>query len=180
VRRIAASIGLEKISQKPSSVGICFIGKRKFSEFISNYLIDKSGVVIDLETGQKIGEHTGIYHFTIGQKIPINDRYNTHKKSFFVAKKDPKENSLYVVRGTDHPALYHNTFYIEKPHWICEDKESTRNELVLDERYDFKFQHKHYQSGIKSLRRIKDLDKPIKYLVETKFNFRGITPGQVN
>ncbi len=121
-----------------------------------------------------MGEHYGIYHFTIGQKIPIGDKYNREKRAYFVARKDFKENKIYVVKGTDHPALYNNAFFIEKPHWICEDKESDRSELILDDKYDFKFQYKHYQSGIKSLKRIDD-----SYLVETKFNFRGITPGQV-
>lgn len=97
VKQIAATIGLGKISSKSSSVGICFIGKRKFSGFINNYLTKKVGCVIDLETGESLGEHEGIYHFTIGQRIPINERFNIRKIAYFVAKKNFQQNVLYVV-----------------------------------------------------------------------------------
>ena len=94
VREIAATIGLRKISKKKSSVGICFIGKRSFTDFIDQYLPKKSGIIIDIETDQPIGEHDGIHHYTIGQKI------KTEKNNgcvYFVAKKDISTQKIYAV-----------------------------------------------------------------------------------
>lgn len=34
VKHIAANSGLEKIAEKPESMGICFIGSRNFQDFI--------------------------------------------------------------------------------------------------------------------------------------------------
>ena len=95
VRLIAKEIGLERVSQKRSSTGICFIGKRNFSEFIDQYLVEKNGNIIDIETNSTVGEHKGIHHYTIGQKITIDKL--THRQ-YYVAKKDVTTQNLYVVR----------------------------------------------------------------------------------
>lgn len=181
VRALAKNIGLDKISTKSSSVGICFIGKRKFSDFIGGYLPERPGQIVDTESNAVLGEHAGIYMFTLGQRVPISDKVNRHKEPYFVAKKDLTTNTMFVVRGTDHPALYHNSFVVEKPHWICENKDlSGSDSILLDERYQFKFQHRHYQSPIVSLEKKFNVDLGnFIYTVKTKHNIRGITPGQV-
>lgn len=97
VRKIANELGLDKIYKKKSSVGICFIGKRKFSNFIDEYLPKQKGEIINLENGNILGEHEGIHHFTIGQRIVINEKFNFNKKPFFVAKKDLKLNKIFAV-----------------------------------------------------------------------------------
>lgn len=97
VREIAQHVGFEKVFKKSSSVGICFIGKRKFSDFINNYLDKKIGLITDLETQETLGSHDGIYHYTIGQRIPIKDKLNAKKKKYYVAGKSFKDNTIYVV-----------------------------------------------------------------------------------
>ena len=97
VREIARQVGFEKVSKKSSSVGICFIGKRKFSEFINNYLDKKDGSIVDLETNKTLDHHEGIYHYTIGQRIPITDKLNVKKKRYYVAGKDFENNTIFVV-----------------------------------------------------------------------------------
>ncbi len=91
-------------------------------------------------------------------------------------------NYVLKVKGTNHSALYHTKFFVDKPHWICEDKESklSENNEILDNSFDFKFQNKHNQSPIISLtKKYNSLKKDFEYLVETKLHIRGITPGQV-
>ncbi len=70
---------------------------------------------------------------------------------------------------------------IEKPYWICDNKElSTSEHIILNENYQFKFQHRHYQSPILSLEKIFNNSLgDFVYKVKTKHNIRGITPGQV-
>jgi tRNA U34 2-thiouridine synthase MnmA/TrmU len=98
VRKLAKEIGLEKLVNKKSSVGICFIGKRKFSEFIDQYLPPRPGRIVNLDDGSDLGEHKGLHHFTIGQRIGQNDGLNIQtSKAFFVAQKDTNSNKLLAV-----------------------------------------------------------------------------------
>jgi tRNA U34 2-thiouridine synthase MnmA/TrmU len=97
VRKIAQEQGFDKIYNKKSSLGICFIGKRNFTSFIDQYLPQSKGSIIDLETNKVIAEHTGIYHYTVGQRIVLDDKYYKNKTPFYVTKKILVTNSIYVV-----------------------------------------------------------------------------------
>ncbi len=58
VRSVAREIGLHN-AEKKSSVGICFVGKRPFGEFIGEYLELTRGRFLDDSSGALIGQHTG-------------------------------------------------------------------------------------------------------------------------
>lgn len=178
VRKIASDLGLDRVHRKKSSVGICFIGKRKFADFINEYVPSEPGLIVNLESGKPLGEHQGIHHFTLGQRIVIDEKLNGKKEAFYVAKKDLVQKIIYAVAGTNHPALYSDQFEIDKPHWICENKENDSNEIILDENYEFKYQNKHYQSKIKYLKKVL-CDSDFKYYVKTDNYFRAIPKGQV-
>jgi tRNA U34 2-thiouridine synthase MnmA/TrmU len=83
----------------------------------------------------------------------------------------------FKANGTNHPALYCDEFYVDKPHWISENYEERdgKEKNILGEDVNFKFQHKHNEAGILYLKKVQD-----RYLIKTKFPFRAITPGQVN
>ncbi|MCV2525635.1 MAG: tRNA 2-thiouridine(34) synthase MnmA, partial [Candidatus Lightella neohaematopini] len=66
VRSIANKINLSNANKKDST-GICFIGKKKFSNFISRYLKSKSGI-IKSTSGKILGNHNGLIYYTIGQR----------------------------------------------------------------------------------------------------------------
>jgi tRNA U34 2-thiouridine synthase MnmA/TrmU len=141
-------------------------------------LSKQKGIILDIENKSYLGEHNGIFEYTIGQRIVIDNNLNTNKKAYFVAKKDKQSKVLYVVNHTNHPALYFDKFQIEKPHWICENKEANLAEneekQILDNKFDFKFQNKHLQSPIVYLKKnIKD-----NYITSIKYPFRGISAGQ--
>lgn len=85
-----------------SGMGLCFIGKRKFSRFISQYIPNQIGLVKSIETNEILGEHYGLHRYTVGQRIvPITEKYRS-SKPLFIAKKDLKENLIYAVRRKDH------------------------------------------------------------------------------
>lgn len=52
-------------------VGICFIGKRDFGDFIQQYVDDVYGLFIDVESGSVLGEHKGLSRYTVGQRARI-------------------------------------------------------------------------------------------------------------
>jgi len=103
VREIAALACLSTASKR-ESMGICFIGKRKFSEFVSDFLPQdcRPGNFIDIDTGEIVGQHKGCNLYTIGEGAKISGA----KRKFFVCKKAADGNTLFVCNNTHHPALY--------------------------------------------------------------------------
>ncbi|MBI4756009.1 MAG: tRNA 2-thiouridine(34) synthase MnmA [Betaproteobacteria bacterium] len=109
VRRMARGIGLANHGKKDST-GICFIGERRFREFLARYLPPQPGEIRSLE-GAVVGRHDGLMYHTIGQRkglgiggIAGRDEAGEHE-AWYVAGKDVAANVLYVVQGHDHPAL---------------------------------------------------------------------------
>nr|MBA3972235.1 tRNA 2-thiouridine(34) synthase MnmA [Bacteroidota bacterium] len=66
LRKIAKDHNLAT-SEKKDSTGICFIGKRDFKQFLSQYIAFKPGNFEDL-SGNIVGKHDGIAYYTIGQR----------------------------------------------------------------------------------------------------------------
>ncbi len=104
-------------AKKKDSTGICFIGERNFDEFIDQYLLSKEGDMIDVE-GNKLGKHTGLIHYTLGQRRGIGLGGLGTGEPWFVAGKSLKNNILYVAQGKNNPALYSTSLIGEDPSWI--------------------------------------------------------------
>ncbi len=100
VREIARKAGLPT-AEKKDSQGICFLGMVKFKDFLRQYLPVKRGDVLNIE-GKKIGEHDGVWFYTIGQRhIGISG-----KKPYYIAEKNIKKNILTAAEGENNPVLY--------------------------------------------------------------------------
>ena len=117
VRKIAEKYDLVT-AKKKDSTGICFIGERNFKKFLENYLPNKPGDVIDIDTGKKVGEHTGLMYYTIGQRKGLNIGGN--KEKMFVVGKDLNKNILYISYGDDNHYLISNSCVIEQVNFNCE------------------------------------------------------------
>ena len=124
VRSIAKDNGLIN-AEKKDSVGICFIGKNNYNDFISNFLGKKPGTIVD-ESGIKLGEHQGLMSFNLGQRqgIGIGGVKGRDQDSWYVAHKDQLTNELIVVQGGDNPLLFSDGCYTEDMHWINMEIES--------------------------------------------------------
>jgi tRNA-specific 2-thiouridylase len=118
VRRIAEQHQLVTHNKKDST-GICFIGERRFKDFLQQYLPAQPGV-IETTGGMVIGEHAGLMYHTIGQRqgLGIGGVKGAGEAPWFVVEKDLERNVLVVAQGTDHPSLYHNRLYAGQVHWI--------------------------------------------------------------
>lgn len=102
VRQLAKEYGLPTHDKKDST-GICFIGKRDFKEFLSNYIPYQPGNFQTLE-GKIVGRHDGAAYYTIGQRKGLG--IGGSGEAWFVVSKDMSQNVVIVEQGTDHPALY--------------------------------------------------------------------------
>jgi tRNA-specific 2-thiouridylase len=120
VRRIAAEAGLLTVADKKDSTGICFIGERPFAEFLSHYLPTHSGPIVTID-GAAIGEHRGLAFYTIGQRqgLDIGGLRDYGPEPWYVAAKRSADNSLVVVQGGHHPALYSQSLHTGPVNWLC-------------------------------------------------------------
>lgn len=118
VRRIAAQRGFPNFAKKDST-GICFIGERKFRDFLARYLPAQPGKIISVE-GEELGEHRGLMFHTIGQRqgLGIGGRKDTSGEAWYVVGKDMNTNRLIVAQGKDHPALFKQELTAKDLHWI--------------------------------------------------------------
>jgi len=114
VRARARAAGLA-VHDKKDSTGICFIGERRFSEFLNRWLPASSGEIVDLD-GQVLGEHRGLMFHTIGQRHGLG--IGGAGDAWYVVAKDMGTNRLYVVQGGNHPALFSHSLGAAAPHWI--------------------------------------------------------------
>ena len=118
VRRFAAEAHLPNHAKKDST-GICFIGERPFREFLNRYLPREPGPIRTPE-GKLVGEHIGLAFYTIGQRkgIGIGGKQQMSGEPWYVAAKDPAENTLIVVQGHDHPLLLRRSLAAQDASWV--------------------------------------------------------------
>ena len=102
------------VATKPDSQGICFIGKINFSDFLKHELDVHEGLIMD-DKGNVLGEHSGLFNYTIGQRQRIKIP-GSHP--WYVAKKDVENNILYVVDSLNHPWLQIKKIVLNDLHWI--------------------------------------------------------------
>lgn len=103
VRKIAHDLDLP-VADKKDSTGVCFIGERNFREFLKNYIPMKEGKIIDIETREVIGNHQGVYYYTIGQRKGFGVGGN--HGPYFCVGKDVFKNELYLASQDDKTWLY--------------------------------------------------------------------------
>lgn len=118
VREIAKQQGLITHDKKDST-GICFIGERKFKDFLSKYLPAQPGVIRTVD-GEDIGEHQGLMYHTLGQRkgLLIGGKKEHGDEPWYVVEKDVANNVLYVAQGSNHPRLYSNGLIANQLHWV--------------------------------------------------------------
>lgn len=117
VRAIAQKYDLITANKKDST-GICFIGERKFKDFLQQYLPAQKGDIYT-DDGVKIGTHDGLMYYTIGQRggIGIGGVANRPEEPWFVLHKDLTNNRLIVGQGHNHAMLQSTELTAYKLDW---------------------------------------------------------------
>ena len=160
VREIALKYDLITATKKDST-GICFIGERNFKEFLKNYLPSKPGDVLDIATLKKVGEHSGLMYYTIGQRKGLNIGGNPDK--MFVVGKNLEKNLLYVAFGENNEYLKSDSCIVESMNFLSD---------LRPEQATAKFRYRQ-----------KDIPVKIKYLENGEIlvsyhDVKAVTPGQ--
>ena len=118
VRRIAEELDLIT-AKKKDSTGICFIGERKFRDFLGRYLPAQPGAIETVD-GQVVGEHQGLMYHTLGQRkgLGIGGLKESNDDPWYVVDKDVARNRLIVAQGADHPRLMSVGLIAQQLHWV--------------------------------------------------------------
>lgn len=121
VRALAAAEGLH-VHRKKDSTGICFIGERRFRDFLQNYLPTRPGPMCDTG-GRLLGEHIGLAYYTLGQRqgLGIGGRPGAAEAPWYVADKDLADNTLIVTQDPDD--LLGDWLLAGPPNWLVPDVE---------------------------------------------------------
>lgn len=118
VREIAEGHDLATHDKKDST-GICFIGERRFRDFLQQYIPAQPGDIVTPEN-EIIGRHQGLMYHTIGQRqgLGIGGMQGKDESPWYVVGKNLETNQLLAVQGKNHPALFAPALIAEGITWI--------------------------------------------------------------
>ena len=134
VRALAKKYDLP-VADKKDSQGICFLGKVKVPEFLSNFIEDQPGEIITVE-GKVVGKHKGLHRYTLGQRRGIGVPSNTDHENFVVTGKDQASNRLIVAfENTDEITLWGQSYEISDLSFLEKLDLSTSLSLLAKPRY---------------------------------------------
>jgi tRNA-specific 2-thiouridylase len=135
VRQIAEEQGFVT-AEKKDSTGICFIGERKFTDFLQQYLPAQPG---DIETpeGEVIGRHNGLMYHTLGQRkgLGIGGLKDAPEEPWFAAQKDLERNVLIVAQGHEHPLLMSKSLIAKQLDWVAREAPAETFSCTAKTRY---------------------------------------------
>ncbi len=113
-RSLAEKLGLS-VSSKPDSQEICFIPDNDYAGKLEELCPDiaKQGNIID-SSGKILGTHTGIHHFTIGQRRGVKVAMGV---PWYVTKLDSETNTVTLGPSED---LVHKSLLASNPNWLID------------------------------------------------------------
>ncbi len=165
IREIAKEAKIP-VADKKDSTGICFIGKRNFPDFISNYLEEKPGKIVDEQSGEVVGDHRGALFYTIGQRKGLN--LGGFEEPYFVSSKDIEKNIVYVSAGKDNSMLMTKVIKAKNFNFLID-------ESLIEDGMKIKFKTRHSELIFDGTLTMigEDVVK-----IDSKEEIKAVTPGQ--
>lgn len=130
VREMAKERGLFTAGKKDSQ-GICFVGKVGIRDFLSQYVQQKPGPIIDKKSGEVLGHHDGAIFYTLGQRHGLNLGGGL---PYYVVGKSMDKNEVYVTTDLNDETLWKNDVQLTNVHWI--------NQQPANGEYDIRVRHR--------------------------------------
>lgn len=122
VRALAANHALP-VHDKKDSTGICFIGERRFRDFLGGYLPAQPGPILTRladDSLRALGQHQGLMYYTLGQRrgLGIGGQLGAAEAPWYVVGKSLPDRVLWVSQNPQHPALRRQSLHTAGMHWI--------------------------------------------------------------
>ena len=161
IRKIAEEHNLS-VAHKSDSEDICFIPNKDYKAFLENNsdIKAKQGNIVNLK-GEKLGTHTGLYKYTIGQRKGLGI---SNPVPLFVVGYNQAKNELIVGEEKD---LYKKELYVTDINLLLADK----LEQPLKVNAKIRYAAKEAPATITQV-------EPNKIKVEFDQPQKSITPGQ--
>ena len=166
VRAIAEHEGFTT-ARKKDSTGICFIGERKFRDFLQRFLPAQPGQIVT-STGRAIGKHTGLMYYTLGQRqgLGIGGIKDLPEEPWFVIDKDLDNNQLVVAQGHQNDYLLKRALTASQLHWVS--GKAPANDFICSAKIRYRQQDEICRVSVKDEKATVCFDQAQ----------RAITPGQ--
>lgn len=161
IRKKARKWGLP-VAERPESQEICFIPDKNYADFLKKRKPEafRPGPIVNLE-GQILGHHSGIIHFTVGQRRGLGI---AAPHPLYVLEISTEKNQ--VVVGPDN-CLYKKDLVTDQVNWISLDKISSS----VPAKARIRYKHREAEALLVPL-------GSEKIRVEFEKPQRAITPGQ--
>lgn len=130
VREMAEERGLVT-ARKKDSQGICFVGQIGIHDFLSEYVEQVPGDVIDKATGKTLGRHDGAIFYTLGQRHGLDIGGGL---PYYVVGKDMDKNEVYVTTNLNDETLWRDVVELQSLHFIDDN--------ARDGKYDIRIRHR--------------------------------------
>lgn len=127
-------------AHRSDSQGICFLGRIDYDDFLREHLGIRKGPIVELETGEVLGEHNGYWYHTIGQRKGLG----LSGGPWYVIRKDLPSNTIYVSRGFDTYKQYSDTIHVGAMNFISREPlppDEQQMEVTLKVRHTPTFTH---------------------------------------
>jgi tRNA-specific 2-thiouridylase len=167
VRQLARDLGLP-VAEKSESQEICFVPNGDYARFVELYLEDRgarlpdpSGEIVTAD-GEVIGAHSGVHHFTVGQRRGL--RVAAGQPLYVLSI---QTESRQIVVGPEKQLL-RRCFFARGVNWIAFERLEAPIEV------EAKIRHR-FTPAPATVRPTADLDR---VAVEFATPQRSITPGQ--
>lgn len=118
VRELALGLNLPN-AKKKSSTDVCFLEGQKFENFVAKHVPQEPGNIVELETGNVVGRHSGLAKYTSGQRknLGVGGIKDRPEMPWFAIRKDFEKNELLVSQNQD--ALNCSSLKSENFNWIA-------------------------------------------------------------
>ncbi|CAN5388469.1 tRNA 2-thiouridine(34) synthase MnmA [soil metagenome] len=130
VREMAKERGLYTAGKKDSQ-GICFVGKVGIRDFLSQYVQQTPGDIIDKKSGNVLGRHDGAIFYTLGQRHGLDLGGGL---PYYVVGKDMAKNEVYITTDLNDTSLWRDNVQLSNVHWI--------NDTPSVGEYDIRVRHR--------------------------------------
>ena len=167
VRDIARDAKLNT-AEKQESQEICFVPDGKYSEFIDRFLehegreteIPDGGEIVNA-AGEKLGEHTGIHRYTVGQRRGLGI---AHEKPLYVVQIERARNQIIVGEADELDTM---EFTAKGVNWVAYEQPTEPVRALVKVRY-------RHDPAIATIHALPDAHARIVFDEPQ----RAITPGQ--
>ncbi len=119
-------------AKKKESMGICFVGSIGMRDFLSEYIDTTPGSIIDVQTGNVVGQHDGAVFYTLGQRHGLNVGGGL---PYYVVGKDMQKNEVRVTRDINDDTLWRKKVTLQNLHWINSPPNAS-------DAYEFRLRHR--------------------------------------